>query len=169
LNLLAPAATIKSGKLYFREKESTIPSAKGFWVTIRSLFGWSKTSTEAQETPEEVENEDQEDQEEPEDPSNLNPSDYRSMSGSGYLWKPISDPPRNKLVVLLEGNGQSREVKVMSDSTTTVEKGQDYGVSQSNNRPTYRFNLPGGDYPKPCLLSVGGELYFIEDGANRYE
>lgn len=90
-----------------------------------------------------------------------------SLSGTGIIWKPISESD-HKLVVVLPSSDDP-QIRLYSPDGTYIETGDDKGLlSESDSRRVYRFNLPGAGYQDGTLLQVGGTTYRINSTASRY-
>jgi hypothetical protein len=95
------------------------------------------------------------------------PSSSPQVAGNGILWKPVADSGGD-LVVLLDRSYGKPTVRVLSTSGAVIEAGR-FVYYSNPNRATYRFDRPGRDFPKPCLLQVGNKTFTVLDGAKRYE
>lgn len=85
-----------------------------------------------------------------------------SMDGK-IIWKPASEGTGN-LVVIVKGEDQFAKVQIVREGEV-VETG-DYSHMYSG-WPCFYFNLPGAAY-EPCILSVDGKLYEVEDAGKYY-
>lgn len=92
---------------------------------------------------------------------------YPSVAGHGILWKPVADSG-GKLVVLLNRSYGKPPVSVLAMNKQVIEIGT-FAYYSNPDRATYRFGRPGGSFPKPCLLQVGGVIYRVDDPGKRYE
>lgn len=93
--------------------------------------------------------------------------------GGGFVFKPVSEKDGN-LVVLLpsEFAGEILSLKLFGTDGTLIETGDDQGET-NGNRPTFRFDRPGADYPSNlrvvATLADGTEKsYTIPDPSLRY-
>lgn len=93
-------------------------------------------------------------------------SDYTNISGTGIVWKPISDHDK-KLAVVTPANDPKTDVKIYSTSKKLIETAR-YTGHYNGNRALYRFDKPGKDYSSPCLLYVKDTYYYIKDSSKRY-
>lgn len=93
-------------------------------------------------------------------------SDSPSLSGTGIVWKPVSEGD-HKLVVLIPRNYGHVGVAVLSPDGKLIEEGRYVGRT-NGNRPTYRFSRQGRGYPNGSLLRVGSKTFLVERTANRY-
>ncbi len=92
---------------------------------------------------------------------------YPNVAGHGILWKPVSDSDK-KLAVLLKSSYGVPTVNVLDANKNLIEKGR-FVYKSNPDRATYRFSRSGGAFPKPCLIQVGGEIFRVPNGSNRYE
>lgn len=92
---------------------------------------------------------------------------YPNVAGHGILWKPVSDSNK-KLAVLLKSSYGVPTVNVLDANKNLIEKGK-FVYKSNPDRATYRFTRSGGEFPKPCLIQVGGQIYRVPDGSKRYE
>jgi hypothetical protein len=91
--------------------------------------------------------------------SNLPP-----LGPTGIIWKPISEGNR-KLVIILPPRYGKPTLTIRNMSGTVIDTGNYDGLH--SKRPIYRFKLPGGGYPNPCILRVGTTDYLIRNPVNR--
>ncbi len=92
--------------------------------------------------------------EEEEDDSNIKPTDEREQFGKdGEVWKPVSEGDGN-LVILTPSSNANVTISLYDSEGNFIEQG-DYVGRTNGNRPTYRFNRPGSDYPSPLIVKVG--------------
>lgn len=84
-----------------------------------------------------------------------------SLSGSGFVWKPVSEGDGN-LVVLLPATAGDVLVGV------NTERGRYVGRT-NGNRPTYRFSRPGGAYPPGSVLTIGSLQLVVPVPGRRYD
>lgn len=100
--------------------------------------------------------------------TNTDPSteDFPSISGTGIVWKPVSEGDR-KLVVLLPTSYGSPEIGVYTIFKEKVGNG-DYKGRTNGNRATYRFSKPGSGYESPALLKVGSKYFIVKSTKSRY-
>ncbi len=89
-----------------------------------------------------------------------------SIDNTCILWKPISEGDR-RLVVLLPANYGTPELFIQDKDGNILDKGR-YTGRTNGNRPTYRFSKSGGQYPNPCYLEVGGELFKVNNPRLRH-
>lgn len=101
-------------------------------------------------------------------PPDSDPIVSESMSGSGVLWKPVSESNGN-LVVLLASSFSHQTVQVVSVNSGTVFDTGRYVGRTNGNRPTYRFSRTGAAYPSPCALKVGDRYFYIPSSGSRHE
>lgn len=93
--------------------------------------------------------------------------------GGGFVFKPVSEKDGN-LVILLpsEFAGEIVRLQLFGTDGTLIETGDDQGET-NGNRPTFRFDQPGADYPANiqvvATLTDGTErTYSIPDPSQRY-
>ena len=101
-------------------------------------------------------------------------SGHNSESGSGFLFKPVSDS-NGKLVVLLPPalSGQIKRVSLVNENGKVLERGQ-YSGNANGGRDHFRFQRAGGKYPDNLEVRVTlitGEVlrYLIDETAKRQE
>ena len=94
-------------------------------------------------------------------------SSYPDIGGHGILWKPVSESD-GKLAVLLRRSYGNPTVKILDMQERPIDTGR-FVYFSNPDRATYRFGRPGGSFPKPCLLQVGGRTFRVPDGSRRYE
>ena len=99
-------------------------------------------------------------------PPEDNPDQVASIDNTCILWKPVSEGD-HKLVVLLPANYGTPELFIQDKDGNILDKGRYFGRT-NGNRPTYRFSKSGGQYPNPCYLEVGGELYKVNNPRLRH-
>ena len=92
---------------------------------------------------------------------------YPNVAGHGILWKPVSESDK-KLAVLLKSSYGVPTVNILDANKNLIEKGR-FVYKSNPDRATYRFSRPGGGFPKPCLIQVGGQIFRVPDGSKRYE
>ncbi len=90
-----------------------------------------------------------------------------ALSGTGFVWKPVSDNTGN-LAVLLPSSYSNVGVSVLSPDGNLIENGNYVGRS-NGDRPTYRFSRPGGSFPDGSLLKIGSRQYVVPDTSQRYD
>ena len=93
-------------------------------------------------------------------------SEAASLSGTGIVWKPVSEGDGN-LVVLIPRNNSNVGVAVLSPDEEVIEEGRYVGRT-NGDRPTYRFSRPGRDFPDGSLLRVGSRTFLVSSTASRY-
>lgn len=98
----------------------------------------------------------------PEAPASESPS----LSGTGIVWKPVSEGDHN-LVVLIPRNNSNVGVAVLTPEGEVIEEGRYVGRT-NGDRPTYRFSRPGRDFPNGSLLRVGSRTFLVSSTASRY-
>lgn len=89
-----------------------------------------------------------------------------SISGTGIVWKPVSEANGN-LAVVPPANYGNDAAAVLTADGTLVENGTLTGRSHGN-RPVYRFNRSGRNFPTPCVLQIGTLYFSIPNPAQRY-
>lgn len=97
--------------------------------------------------------------EQPQPPASV-PS-VEQLSGSGFVWKPVSDGD-GRLVVLLPASSDADPVFVNGEQGTYVGR-------TNGNRPTYRFSRPGSQYSAPALLQIGSGRWGVPNPGQRYD
>lgn len=102
----------------------------------------------------------------PSSDTNTDTSNYPSLSGTGIVWKPISESD-HKLAVLTPTSYGSPNVGVYTTSKEKIEDGRYVGRT-NGNRATYRFGRKGGSFPSPCLLKVGSKYFLVKSSSSRY-
>jgi hypothetical protein len=91
---------------------------------------------------------------------------YPSVAGHGILWKPVADSG-GKLVVLLNRSYGKPTVRIKNSRNQVIAVGK-FVYYSNPNRATYRFDRPGRSYGS-CYLIVGKQIFYVPNGARRYE
>jgi hypothetical protein len=91
---------------------------------------------------------------------------YPSIGGHGILWKPVADSG-GKLVVLLNRSYGKPTVRIKNSRNQVIAVGK-FVYYSNPNRATYRFDRPGKSYGS-CYLVVGKQIFYVPNGARRYE
>lgn len=91
---------------------------------------------------------------------------YRHISGNGILWKPVADSG-GKLVILLNHRYGKPTVKIKSRNNKLLAVGR-FAYYSNPNRATYRFDRTGASFGS-CYLIVGSKVFYVPNGARRYE
>jgi len=99
-------------------------------------------------------------------PTQKDDKSYPSLAGTGIVWKPISEGNHNLVVLTPTSYGNPGAV-VLDTNNQPIEAGRYVGHT-NGNRATYRFNRPGGSFPAPCRLKVGGSIFTVAHPASRY-
>ncbi len=89
-----------------------------------------------------------------------------SISGTGIVWKPVSEGD-HKLVVLTPSSYGKPSVTILDKAGRAVESGRYVGHT-NGNRATYRFSRAGGGYSSPAYLRVNSSIYRVERTSSRY-
>src|SRR5690606_28230634 len=90
-------------------------------------------------------------------------------SGSGMIWKPVSEGDGRLVVLLPSSYAESTGVAVADRNGNIIER-VPFGPRTNGNRPTYRFSRSGGGYPSPAILVVGSSQRFcIPNTGSRYD
>ena len=85
-----------------------------------------------------------------------------------FLWKPVSDKDGNLAIVLPKRlTGKVTGVKiVMKDKSQRLAKGRYSGIG-NGDREHFRFNKPGGKFPKGSIVMItleGGKTIHVPIG-----
>ena len=79
--------------------------------------------------------------------------DSPSLSGTGILWKPVSEGDGN-LVILTPQSTNSSSVSIVDSAGEVIEEGRNTGRT-NGGRFTYRFTRPGSSFKGPVYLMIG--------------
>lgn len=104
----------------------------------------------------------------------LTPTGSAVDGPTGFLFKPVSDT-QGKLVILAPESLTSKiDSVVLKDSDGNVLETGQYGGVGNGNRAHFRFQKPGGSYPKELTVEIkldggGSKVYTIPDPSLRYD
>lgn len=86
-----------------------------------------------------------------------------ALSGTGFVWKPVSESRGGVLAVLLPYGAPDQPISVNG-----VPPWQSIGRT-NGGRYTYFWDRAGGSFRAPATLRIGGKSYTVPNPARRYD